>query len=355
MPDGLLISLIKSFVMVNGLMGFFAAMTLVERKAIGRFQERYGPNRVGPFGAFQPIADLGKLIQKQSMIPDFAKKRLYLTAPFISMFAALSTFAFIPFGDRSNLFWGIFGDLHFFPYVAHSSVALLYIAAVGSLGFYGMLIGGWASGSKYALLGGLRAVAQLVSYEVAFTLSIIGVVLQAGSLDLTKIIDAQHDYPFIITQALGFGIFFLAALAECNRPPFDLAEADGEIVAGFHTEYGGMRFAMFANAEFVEAIVLSALGAVLFLGGWRGPLGFFHVRPFKDIPYIADAANWLTDNIPGFIWQINSTLLILFLMIWVRATVPRLRYDRLMKLGWKVLLPLATLNLLATSAWVALS
>jgi NADH-quinone oxidoreductase subunit H len=283
----------------------------------------------------QPIADLGKLAQKQHAVPVGARERLYLAAPFISLFAAIAAFAVIPFGDQATIPGT---DWQIYLYIGDSNVAILYIAAIGSMGFYGMLIGGWASGSKYSLLGGLRAVAQLVSYEVAFTMSILGVVMQAGTLSLIGIVQAQDDYWYIGPQIVGFVIFFIAALAESNRPPFDLAEADGEIVAGFHTEYGGMRFAMFANAEFVEAIVLSALGATLFLGGWRGPLPF---EPFTSIP--------------GPLWMIGSTFAILITFIWVRATVPRLRYDRLMKLGWKVLLPLATLNLLLTAAWVALS
>ncbi len=335
MPDGVLVTVIKALVLANGLMAFFAFMTVFERKLIGRMQTRHGPNRVGPMGLLQPIADLGKLIRKQHMIPDGAHRRLYLLAPFISMFAALSAFALMPFGGEATIPWT---DIQINLSIADSNVALLYVAAIGSMGFYGMLIGGWASGSKYALLGGLRAVAQLVSYEVAFTLAIIGVVIQSGTLSLQGIVNAQTDYPYIVPQILGFAIFYIAALAECNRPPFDLAEADGEIVAGFHTEYGGMRFAMFANAEFVEAIVLAALGATLFLGGWRGPLPF---EPFTSIP--------------GPLWMIGSTFMLLCTFIWVRATVPRLRYDRLMKLGWKVLLPLATLNLLGTAAWVALT
>ncbi len=335
MPDGVLVTVIKALVLANGLMAFFAFMTVFERKLIGRMQTRHGPNRVGPMGLLQPIADLGKLIRKQHMIPDGAHRRLYLLAPFISMFAALSSFALMPFGGEATIPWT---DIHINLSIADSNVAILYVAAIGSMGFYGMLIGGWASGSKYALLGGLRAVAQLVSYEVAFTLAIIGVVIQSGTLSLQGIVNAQTDYPYIVPQILGFAIFYIAALAECNRPPFDLAEADGEIVAGFHTEYGGMRFAMFANAEFVEAIVLAALGATLFLGGWRGPLPF---EPFTSIP--------------GPLWMIGSTFMLLCTFIWVRATVPRLRYDRLMKLGWKVLLPLATLNLLGTAAWVALT
>ena len=224
MPDGVLVTLIKAFILVNGLMGFFAFMTVFERKLIGRLQTRHGPNRVGPMGLLQPIADLGKLIRKQNVIPEGAHRRLYLTAPFISMFAALSSFALIPFGGQARIPGT---HEHIFLSIADSNVGLLYVAAIGSMGFYGMLIGGWASGSKYALLGGLRAVAQLVSYEVAFTLAIIGVVVQAGTLSLQGIVDAQHDYPYIVPQILGFGVFYLSALAECNRPPFDLAEADG--------------------------------------------------------------------------------------------------------------------------------
>jgi NADH-quinone oxidoreductase subunit H len=301
---------------------------VIERKLIGRMQTRYGPNRIGPYGMLQFIPDLGKLLQKQSVVPYGAHSRLYLTAPFISLFAAISAFAVIPFGGTATVpgtDWSI--DL----YIGDSNVGVLYVAAVGSMGFYGMLIGGWAAGSKYALLGGLRAVAQLVSYEVAFTLSVIGVIMQAGTLSLNGIVEAQADYWFVVPQIVGFCVFYIAALAECNRPPFDLAEADGEIVAGFHTEYGGLRYAMFANAEFVEAITLSALGSVLFLGGWQGPI------------------------LPGPIWMLIKMLVLLFTFIWVRATVPRLRYDRLMQLGWKVLLPIATLNLLGTAAWVALT
>jgi NADH-quinone oxidoreductase subunit H len=327
-PDGFILSAIKAFALVNLLMGFFAIMTVTERKVIGRLQERYGPNRVGPVGLLQPIADLGKLAQKQHAIPYGARERLFLAAPFVSLFCAIAAFAVIPFGGEATIpgtDWKIFLS------IGDSSVGILYIAAIGSMGFYGMLIGGWASGSKYSLLGGLRAVAQLVSYEVAFTMSILGVVMQAQTLSLSGIVYAQKDYWYIGPQIVGFVIFFIAALAESNRPPFDLAEADGEIVAGFHTEYGGLRYAMFANAEFVEAITLSALGAVLFLGGWRGPI------------------------LPGPLWMLIKMLAILFVFIWIRATLPRLRYDRLMKFGWKVLLPVATLNLVGTAAWVALS
>lgn len=326
MPDGAFISIVKAFALVNLLMGFFAFMTWAERRLIARFQVRLGPNRVGPAGLLQPIADLGKLLRKESMIPEGARQRLYLLAPFISLFCAIGAFGLMPFGGRATLPGT---GIHFHLYIADSSVALLYVAALGSMGFYGLMIGGWASGSKYALLGGMRSIAQLVSYEVAFTLSVIGIVIHARSLSFLQIVAAQdHWYWYIGPQFLGFLVFAVAAAAESNRPPFDLPEADGEVVAGYHTEYGGLRFAMFANAEFINAITLSALGAVLFLAGPAGPV------------------------LPGPIWMLLKTGLFLFVFIWLRATVPRVRFDQLMALGWKLLLPVATLNLLVTAAFV---
>jgi len=325
MVDGVLLTIIKSFVLINILMGFFALMTLIERKLIGRFQVRYGPNRVGPYGLMQPIADLGKMLQKESVVPAGARPKLYLVAPLIAMTAAIGAFGLIPFGGLATV-PGTDITLHL--YIADTSVSLLVIAAIGSLGFYGLLIGGWASGSKYALLGGMRAIAQLVSYEVAFTLAVIGVIMQAGSLSLITIVNEQANLWFIVPQIIGFIVFFIAAVAESNRPPFDLVEADGEVVAGFLTEYGGLRFAMFAAAEFINAITLSALGAVLFLGGPSGPI------------------------LPGPLWMLLKIGAFLFVLIWIRATLPRVRFDQLMKLGWKVLLPVATLTLLLTAAAV---
>ncbi len=325
MVDGVLLTIIKAFVLVNVLMAFFALMTLIERKLIGRFQRRYGPNRVGPYGLMQPVADLGKMLQKENMVPSGARPKLYMAAPFIAMTCAIGAFGLIPFGNVATIPWTDF-TIHL--YIADTSVSLLVVAAIGSLGFYGLLIGGWASGSKYALLGGMRAIAQLVSYEVAFTLAVIGVIIQAGSLSFVDISNAQVSLWFIVPQILGFIVFFIAALAESNRPPFDLVEADGEVVAGYHTEYGGMRYAMFAAAEFINAITLSALGAVLFLGGPSGPI------------------------LPGPIWMMLKIGAFLFVLIWIRATLPRVRFDQLMKLGWKVLLPVATLNLLLTAVAV---
>jgi NADH-quinone oxidoreductase subunit H len=325
MVDGVLATIIKSFVLVNVLMGFFAFMTWVERKLIGRFQVRYGPNRVGPFGLLQPIADLGKMLQKENMVPEGARVKLYMVAPLIAMTCAIGAFGLMPFGGVATI---PYFDYQFHLYIADTSVSLLVVAAIGSLGFYGLMIGGWASGSKYALLGGMRAIAQLVSYEVAFTLAVIGVIIQAGSLSFVAISDAQMPLWFIVPQFLGFLVFFVAAVAESNRPPFDLVEADGEVVAGYHTEYGGMRYAMFAAAEFINAITLSALGAVLFLGGPNGPF------------------------LPGPLWMLIKIGAFLFVLIWIRATLPRVRFDQLMKIGWKVLLPVATLNLLLTAVAV---
>jgi NADH-quinone oxidoreductase subunit H len=321
MVDGVIATLIKGFVLINILMVFFAFMTWVERKLIGRFQARYGPNRVGPYGLLQPIADLGKMLQKENMVPEGARPKLYMFAPFIAMACALGAFGLMPFGNVATL---PFTDYTFHLYIADTTVSLLVVAAIGSLGFYGLLIGGWASSSKYALLGGMRAIAQLVSYEVAFTLAVIGVIIQAGSLSFVTISNLWYFIP----QILGFLVFFVAAVAESNRPPFDLTEADGEVVAGYHTEYGGMRYAMFAAAEFVNAITLSALGAVLFFGGPSGPY------------------------LPGPLWMLIKIGAFLFVLIWIRATLPRVRVDQLMKLGWKVLLPVATLNLLLTAAVV---
>ena len=325
MVDGVLATIIKSFVLVNVLMAFFAFMTWVERKLIGRVQVRYGPNRVGPFGLLQPIADLGKMLQKENMVPEGARVKLYMVAPLIAMTCAIGAFGLMPFGGVATI---PYFDYQFHLYIADTSVSLLVVAAIGSLGFYGLMIGGWASGSKYALLGGMRAIAQLVSYEVAFTLAVIGVIIQAGSLSFVAISDAQMPLWFIVPQVLGFLVFFVAAVAESNRPPFDLVEADGEVVAGYHTEYGGMRYAMFAAAEFINAITLSALGAVLFLGGPNGPF------------------------LPGPLWMLIKIGAFLFVLIWIRATLPRVRFDQLMKIGWKVLLPVATLNLLLTAVAV---
>ena len=328
MPDGFIVTAIKSFVLVNLVMVMFAFMTWFERRLIGRFQVRLGPNRVGPIGLLQPIADLGKLLHKESIIPIGGSPFLYIAAPAISLFAALSVFGAIPFGEEATI---PFTDYQIYLYIANINVALLLVFALGSFSFYGFLVGGWSSSSKYSLYGSMRAVAQLVSYEVALTMAVIGVVIMAQSISLTGIVQAQDrdGIWYVIPQFVGFVIYLLASTAEVSRIPFDLPEAEGELVAGYHTEYGGMRFAMFQNAEYVALIAFSAIASVLFLGGYGWP--------------------WL----PGPVWMVLEMALFIFVAMWLRATLPRVRYDRLMSIGWKVLLPAATLNLLVTSVIVA--
>jgi NADH-quinone oxidoreductase subunit H len=320
------ISLIKSFVVINLVLFGFAYLTLVERKVMGRMQLRYGPNRAGPFGLLQPIADLVKLIRKESFFPIAAIDVLYIFSPFIAAFAALSTFSVIPFGEG----WEIFG-YQVNGYVADVPIALILIFAIGSLGIYGFIVGGWSSDSKYALLGSMRTCAQLVSYEVSLALSVLGVILMAQSLSLVTIVEAQDGtWWYVVPQLVGFLVFMLAGTAETARAPFDLPEAEQELVAGYHTEYGGMRFGLFTMSEYINLITLSGLAVTLFLGGWH----FF----FWDFL--------------GPLWFVLKLAILLFVFIWMRTTLPRLRYDQLMRFGWKVLLPVATLNAVVTAILV---
>ncbi len=331
MPDGFWITLVKALVLANLVMGVFAVLTWLERRLLGRFQNRLGPNRVGPFGLLQPIADLVKLIRKESLLPDGIHPALYLLAPVVSLFASLAVFAVIPFGGRVTVPGTSF---RFHLWISDPSVGLLVVFALGSLSFYGFLVGGWSSSSKYSLYGSMRAVSQLVSYEVSLALAVIGVVMMAQTLSLTGIVAAQkHDgLPYIVPQFFGFVIYVIASTAEVSRIPFDLPEAEGELVAGYHTEYGGMRWAMFQNAEYVALIAFSAVASVLFLGGPAGPA-------------------WLP--LPGPVWMLLKMGLFILIQMWVRGTLPRVRYDHLMAVSWKLLLPAATLNLLVTSAVVA--
>ncbi len=326
MNEAFLVILIKAIVVVFVLITGFAYTLLWERKLIGRFQARYGPNRAGPIGYMQPLADVVKLIFKEDFVPRGANRFLFQIAPMISVFAAVSAVAVIPFGDPVEILG------YNVPLVgADLNIGVLFIFALSGLGFYGLILGGWASGNKYSLLGAARTAAQLVSYEVAMGLSVIGVIMMAQSLSLVDIVHAQQDSVwYILFQPIGFLIFLTAAVAETNRAPFDLPEAESELVSGYHTEYGGLKFAMFFLAEYVNMIIVSALGATLFLGGFAGPF------------------------LPGFLWLIIKIAVLLFLFIWLRATLPRLRYDRLMKFGWKILLPIATLNLVVTAIIVAL-
>jgi NADH-quinone oxidoreductase subunit H len=319
------IDVIKSLVIINLLMATFAYSTWLERKVIGRMQLRYGPNRTGPFGLLQPIADLVKLIRKESFYPATAVDLLYISAPALSAATALAAFAVIPFGEGWHVAgYDISGE------VANLPISLILVFALGSLGIYGFIIGGWASDSKYSLLGSMRTCAQLVSYEVSLALSVLGVVLMAGSLNLVDIVDEQSSSVwYALPQFVGLLVFFFAGIAETNRPPFDLPEAEQELVAGYHTEYSGMRFGLFSMAEYINMITLSALAVTLFFGGWLGP--------------------WAP---LGPLWFVLKLGVLVVIFIWLRATLPRLRYDQLMDFGWKVLLPVATVNALITAALV---
>jgi NADH-quinone oxidoreductase subunit H len=298
---------------------------LLERKLLGRFQNRYGPNRVGPYGLLQPLADVLKLISKEHSTPVTGVPLLMTLAPAIAILTAVASLAIIPFGDVKEGLGAKYG-----LYGIDVNIGVLYAFAFGSLAFYGLLLGGWASGSKYSFLGAMRSAAQLISYEVSLTLALLGVVMMAGSLSLVDIVEAQGDIWYALPQFVGLLIFTVAGFAETNRPPFDLPEADAELVAGYNTEFGGMRFGSFFMAEYINMIVISGLASAMFLGGWMGP-GPGYLDP---------------------LWMVVKMFTIICFFIWVRATLPRLRYDQLMSFGWKVLLPLATLNLMVTAVLV---
>jgi NADH-quinone oxidoreductase subunit H len=321
------ISAIKSFVIINLVLVSFAYLTLIERKVIGRMQLRYGPNRAGPFGLLQPIADLIKLIRKESFFPAAAIDAPYIIAPVVSAFTALAAFAVIPWGPGWEVFgYAIDGQIVDVP------IALLLVFALGSVGIYGFIVGGWASESKYSLLGSMRTCAQLVSYEVSLALAVLGVILMAGSLSLVDIVTQQdRSVWYIAPQLVGFLTFFVAGIAETNRAPFDLPEAEQELVAGYHTEYSGMRWGLFQMAEYINMLTLSALTVTLFLGGWLGP----------------GDTDWL-----GPVWFLLKLAIVVYVFIWLRTTLPRLRYDQLMSFGWKILLPVATVNAVVTAALV---
>jgi NADH-quinone oxidoreductase subunit H len=318
------ISLLKAFVIVNIVMVLFAYLTWLERKVMGRMQLRYGPNRAGPFGLLQPIADLVKLVRKEAFAPSGAIDAPYILAPVVSMFTALAAFSVIPFGPG----WTVNG-WHINGAVAVLPIGLILIFALGSIGIYGFIIGGWSSESKFSILGTMRTCAQLVSYEVSLALSVLGVVIMGQSLNLVDIVHRQGEFlPYAAPQFVGMVIFFLAGLAETSRAPFDLPEADTELVAGYHTEYSGMRWGLFQTSEYINLITLSGLMVTLFFSGWHGPWNL------------------------GPLWFFLKLLALLFVFIWIRTTVPRLRYDQLMKFGWKILLPAATINAVVTALLV---
>jgi NADH-quinone oxidoreductase subunit H len=325
------ITIPKAFIVINVVMVFFAFTTWLERKLLGRMQLRYGPNRAGPKGLLVPIADLLKLIRKEAFAPSGAKQPLYIIAPVVSMATALWAFSVLPFGNG----WTVWGH-YISGYVVNVPISLILVFALGSLGIYGFIIGGWASDSKFSLLGSMRTCAQLVSYEVSLALSVLGVVIMGQSLNLQSIVDKQQTTVwFFIPQFVGLLVFMFGAIAETSRPPFDLPEADTELVAGYHTEYSGMRWGLFQAAEYVNMITLSGLMVTLFFDGYHFP--------------------WVHSlDAFGPIWFVLKLFTFVSLFIWLRATQPRLRYDQLMRFGWKVLLPVATANALVTAFLVVL-
>jgi NADH-quinone oxidoreductase subunit H len=318
---GFIVLLIKIGVMLGALLLAASYLVWLERKLLARLQIRLGPNRAGIFGLLQPIADAVKLLTKEDIIPDQADAFIFQLAPAVVAMTALLMFAVVPVGPDIEIFGRpvpmVITDLN---------VGLLYVFALSSLGVYGVALGGWASNSKFALLGGIRGAAQMISYELALGLSLVPVVMLTGSFSLTAIVDAQARIPFIVLQPVSFVIFIISAMAESKRIPFDLPEAENELGAGFHTEYSGMRFGLFFLGEYVHIQVLGALIAVFFLGGWHGPF------------------------LPPPVWLLLKIFVVALIMIWIRGTLPRLRYDQLMALGWKVLIPVALINIVLTGA-----
>jgi NADH-quinone oxidoreductase subunit H len=323
-----LIDVLRSLIIIVALLTGMAYMTWFERRVISRLQVRIGPNRVGPNGLMQPIADALKLFFKEDVRPAMADRFLYPLAPGISLVAALATFAVIPIGPTITI-----AGKQIELVIQDTPVALLYLIGASSIGVYGVVLGGWSSGSKYSLLGSLRGGAQVVSYELALGLALVGVVLVSGTMSLTQIVDAQaHSVPFLILQPLGFLLYFTAAIAETNRAPFDLPEAEQELVAGYHTEYSGFRFALYYIAEYVNLLTVSAIAATVFFGGWPGPFNLLN----------------------GPWWLLIKIVVFAFIFVWLRATLPRLRYDQLMRLSWGLLLPLGLLNVVVTAVLVVL-
>ncbi|QTA80216.1 NADH-quinone oxidoreductase, subunit H [Desulfonema limicola] len=318
---GLIVLLIKMALVLGVLLFLAAYLVWAERKLLGRLQVRLGPNRAGIFGLLQPIADSIKMLCKEDIVPEAADKIIFLLAPAVVATTALLMFAVVPFGPEITLMGKqvplVISDIN---------VGLLFVFAMASLGVYGMALGGWASNSKFALLGGIRGAAQMISYELALGLSLVPVVMLAQSFSLVDIVNAQADYPFIIVQPIAFVIFVISSMAESKRIPFDLPEAENELGAGFHTEYSGMRFGLFFIGEYVHMQVFGALIAVFFLGGWRGPF------------------------LPPPVWLLIKIIIAALVMIWIRGTLPRLRYDQLMEMGWKILIPASLINIIITGA-----
>lgn len=329
--DALLIPAIQSLIVIVGLLLFgYAYMTLVERKVSGRFTLRYGPNRAGPFGLLQPIADAFKVIFKEEIIPSEVDKPIYVLAPGLAVFAALSAFAVVPLGTSFTLF-----GREIRLYIADVNVGLLYLLAVAGVGIYGIILGGWASNNNFSLLGALRTSAQVIAYEIPMGLALVSLVTVTGSLSLVDIVAFQQRVPLIVLQPLGFLIYFICGLAEANRSPFDLPETENELVSGYATEYGGIKFGLFFMAEYVNMVVISCIATALFLGGGQWPFGDIH-------PLLSLA-----------VFVVKAAVLV-FLFLWIRASLPRVRYDKFMKFNWTFMLPLALANLAVTAVGVVL-
>ena len=323
----LIIGSVKALVIAGALLGIVPALVWLERRLMGRFQVRLGPNRVGPLGLGQPISDSIKLLFKESIIQSSADKFLFHLAPAIVVFTAIVTFSVIPFGEPITIF-----DQEIGLWAANVNIGLLFVFAISGMGVYGMVLAGLSSNNKYSLMGGLRSSAQMISYELTLGLAALSIIVLTGSLSLIDMVNSQNSYPNILIQPIAFLLFFIAGVAETNRAPFDLPEAEQELVAGFHTEYTGMKFAMFFMGEYINMVTMSALVTLLFLGGWNA----------YGIP----------------VWPIvafaGKVAFLLCVFIWLRSTYPRIRYDRLMTFGWKVLVPLSLANLLVTSVFVVL-
>ncbi len=326
----MLVPLVKALVLIIVLLTGFAYLTLVERYVIAKIQSRIGPNRVGAFGGIawlQPIADAVKMIFKEDFIPAQADKLLYLIAPGIAVGTALLAWAVIPLNPSITV-----GGYTIDFYVANVNVAVLYVLAIGSISIYGIVLGGWSSNNKYSLLGALRSTAQMISYELTLGLSLVGVLMISGSLSLVDIVEKQATVWNIFLQPVGFVLYFIAATAEVNRIPFDLPEAETELVAGYQTEYSSLKFALFYMAEYINMLTISAIVSTVFLGGYLGPFGIF----------------------PGVHWLVLKMAFFIFLLMWMRGTLPRFRYDQLMSFGWKVLLPIALANIFVTAIVIVL-
>jgi NADH-quinone oxidoreductase subunit H len=308
--DPVLTQIVILLVLLMGPLMAAAGLIWLERRLLGLIQDRYGPNRVGPMGIFQVVADMIKIFTKEDWIPPFADKPVFILAPAIIMATVLMSFAVLPIGPEF--------------FVVDLNVGLLFFLAMSSMGVYGIVLAGWSSNNKYSLMGGLRAAAQMLSYEVFMALSLMGVVMLTGSLSMLDIVEAQRGMWFVVPQLLGFVVFFIAAMGEMRRPPFDLPEAEAELIAGFHVEYSGIKFGMFYVAEYTGLALISAMIVTLFFGGWHGPI------------------------LPPFVWFVLKTLVFICFLVIVRASIPRPRYDQLMAYGWKVMLPLALVNLLVT-------